>query len=44
MQALADGFKVIDSDGKMRILQKPKSPPPPLINDEHRKTGVASTL
>jgi site-specific recombinase XerD len=44
MQALADGFKVIDSDGKMRILQKPKSLPPPLVNNEHRKTGVASTL
>jgi hypothetical protein len=40
MQALADGFKVIDSDGKMRILQKPKSPPPPLVNDEHGKTGL----
>jgi integrase len=40
MQALADGFKVIDSDGKMRILQKPKSPPPPLNNDEHGKTGL----
>jgi hypothetical protein len=41
MQALADGFKVIDSDGKMRILQKPKSLPPPLVNNDHGRAGVA---
>lgn len=43
MQALADGFKVVDSDGKMRILQKPKSLPPPLINDEPGKTGLVNS-
>ncbi len=42
MQALADGFKVMDADGKMRILQKSKSLPTPTINDESTKSRVAS--
>lgn len=40
MQALADGFKTIDSDGKMRILSKPKTAPPEL--DDKGKAGVTS--
>jgi len=43
MQALADGFKSIDSDGKMRIMEKPKPQSvqqSPIPEDVSEKKGV----
>ena len=43
MQALADGFKTIDSDGKMRIMEKPKPQTVeqrPIPEDVSGKKGV----
>jgi hypothetical protein len=43
MQALADGFKTVDSDGKMRIMEKPKPQTVeqrPIPEDVSGKKGV----
>lgn len=41
MQALADGFRVVDSEGKMRVMSKPKTVVPSLTTEEtSQKTGV----